>query len=242
MDWLHPLRSAFDRPALHPGIPWRLLKHLLDGAQMQPGCRVLDVGCGSGELLRFLRGLGLPGTGFDESLGDVCASRRISPDIPCHCGSLQVPLPVPGQHFHLVLARDLAAHDGDLLGAEALCVTARLIAATAPGGSVCLIHRVPSLDTVQGEQREDHHDECYRKHLEAFAPGACVVHIGDTWTWEDRFARKSRFLAASLPVPHEPRRPSEWLQIALVAARKRAAECCPRGSQHRIPAPRRAAA
>ena len=36
------------------GLPRRLLRHLIFAHSVGPGSRVLEVGCGSGEFLRFL--------------------------------------------------------------------------------------------------------------------------------------------------------------------------------------------
>ncbi len=79
MDGLFPFASISDGPLPYPGLPRRLLRHIFEGCPIGVGSRVLDVGCGSGELLRFLYQLCLDVSGLDDSQENVRASRSISP-------------------------------------------------------------------------------------------------------------------------------------------------------------------
>lgn len=65
---------------LHPG-GLQLTQTLLDWAKLPPGARVLDLGCGDGQTVRFLQDLGFDATGIDQQepaseriiQGDMCA-------------------------------------------------------------------------------------------------------------------------------------------------------------------------
>ena len=52
---------------------------LLDAANVGPGTRVLDVGCGTGELLAHLTGIGALATGVDPAAEMVERARLTAP-------------------------------------------------------------------------------------------------------------------------------------------------------------------
>lgn len=226
MDSLFPFASISEGPLPDPGLPRRLLRRIFEGCPIGVGSRVLDVGCGSGELLRFLDQLCLDASGMDDSKENILAARSISPALTFAYGSASEPLPFPEHHFNIVLARDLSVHNVDLLGRISLCATARLLAAVRPGGSLCLIRRKPHAVHAARSHFRDHADECFRRHLDTFASDVQLSHIGDTWTWMTRFGAKSRFLLAMVRVPLEHRSLNDWLSIALRAASRRTAACC----------------
>jgi SAM-dependent methyltransferase len=96
--------------------------------RLAPGDRLLDVGCGSGRDLRWLRGKGITATGFERSPGLAVLARRLgacdviegdftvydfstlSEDAILLCGAL---VHVPHERLAVVLAGILQALDDD---------------------------------------------------------------------------------------------------------------------------------
>jgi SAM-dependent methyltransferase len=240
MDGLYPFESMSDGPLPDPGVPRRLLRHIFEGCLIGVGSRILDVGCGTGELMRFLDQLCLDVSGLDDSPENIQATKSACPTLTCLYGAASEPLPFPGHHFNLVLARDLSVHTGDLLGRTALSATARLLAAVRPGGALCLIRRQPHAVHAARSHFRDHADECFRRHLDTFATDVRITHIGDTWNWMARFGPKSRYVMAQVEVPLAPRSLNEWLSIAQRGASRRTAACCNMaGGENRAASPRR---
>ena len=62
MGWTRLLGSAVSSVPL----PRAVVRHLLFAHQIGLGSRVLDVGCGHGELVHFLDDLGMDAVGLDE--------------------------------------------------------------------------------------------------------------------------------------------------------------------------------
>lgn len=70
---------------------------------LRVGQRVLDAGCGTGGLLRFLKQRGGDVTGVDASLTAIERLRRAAPDIPAQVASIEQ-LPFPDASFDAYLA------------------------------------------------------------------------------------------------------------------------------------------
>ncbi|TSC71911.1 MAG: 2-polyprenyl-6-hydroxyphenyl methylase / 3-demethylubiquinone-9 3-methyltransferase [Parcubacteria group bacterium Gr01-1014_38] len=70
---------------------------------LRVGQRVLDAGCGTGGLLRFLKQRGGNVTGVDASPVAVELLKRAAPDIPVHAASIER-LPFPDASFDAYLA------------------------------------------------------------------------------------------------------------------------------------------
>ncbi|WP_246036345.1 class I SAM-dependent methyltransferase [Cellulomonas telluris] len=97
---------------------------LLTESGVRPGTRVLDVGCGSGELLARAAALGASVAGVDSAPGMVAVARRTAPDGDVRVADAQA-LPWPAAVFDVVLAVNALhlADDPDAALAEMVRVT-----------------------------------------------------------------------------------------------------------------------
>jgi SAM-dependent methyltransferase len=106
---------------------WRALAEV---AGVGPGSRVLDVGCGSGEFLAYLDGIGASAAGVDPEPDMVAIARARVPRADVRLGTAEE-LPWPDAAFDLVTAVNALqfAEDTD----DAVAELARV---TVPGGLV----------------------------------------------------------------------------------------------------------
>jgi SAM-dependent methyltransferase len=115
---------------------------LLDAAGIEPGARVLDVGCGSGQTTRDAahRAVGGHVLGVDLSSPMLELARRLSVDVPnvsFEHADAQVH-PFPDASFDLVLSRNGVMFFGDFHAAFA-----NLARALRPGGRIVLMAWAP---------------------------------------------------------------------------------------------------
>lgn len=227
MDW--SIHSS-PPPAPHEtGLPRRILRHLFVSRRIRAGSRVLDVGCGSGALSRFLDPFAVDVVGLDASVTQIAKARRKAPELEFHCVDLGNPLPIAGQQFDLVLARKVPAHAGNLMSQAALAATANLLSCLRPGGELLIISRLePTADDRQGGHRRS----CYARHLGSF-PGSCrVLSLPDPW-WNMNSLRRlclwqprGSFSTAVLRIPEVPHTYAQWYSIAMSACQKSQSGCC----------------
>jgi SAM-dependent methyltransferase len=121
-DWAE-LWGEFPAPA------WRAV---VTAAGIGPGSRALDVGCGSGEFLSYLRQLGASPAGIDPAPGMVELARARVPDADVRLGAIEE-LPWPDGSFDAVTAFNALQFAGDTLDALAECVRV-----ARPGGHVAV--------------------------------------------------------------------------------------------------------
>jgi len=105
-----------------------------------PGGRVLDVGCGVGKVVAFMRDRGLDAEGL-EPYPHACRIARERYGIVCTCAFLQ-DAPLPEGSFDAVTFLDVMEHVDDPLGN--LRAAYRLL---RPGGLVCV--KVPNFGALQ---------------------------------------------------------------------------------------------
>lgn len=210
MNWISSCRSDGDPPVSDPGLPKRLLRHLFETGRVGIGCRVLDVGCGGGNLLRFLNQLCLDATGLDESPQNVETARALAPELDVYCGRAQDPLPFAEHTFNLVLVRDLAVYEGELFSFGALLSTARLLAAVRPGGHLLIVRQLQYSESMGPIL---HQDDCYLQHLQVFTKAATCTRISTRWNWIPWKRSAGEYQVAGVQVPVRARSLKEWLKI-----------------------------
>ena len=120
---------------------------VLESAGLGAGARVLDVGCGTGDLLAHLEHRGFSTAGIDPSLGMAALARARVPGSDIRPGGAD-DLPWPDDTFDLVTAVNALqfADDTDAALAE-------LVRVTVPGGVVAVVNWAGrehnDLDTVE---------------------------------------------------------------------------------------------
>lgn len=90
----HLSELAIARDPAHPGH---------SNPPIQPGARVLDVGCGAGQTLIAAAGAN-PSTGVDLDLAALRLGKRLAPGTGFACATGEA-LPFPPAHFDLVICR-----------------------------------------------------------------------------------------------------------------------------------------
>lgn len=123
---------------------WNVMLH---AAAVGPGARVLDVGCGTGDLLAHLARLGASAAGIDPAPGMVARARARVPDADVRFGAAER-LPWPDGAF------DLATSINALQFAEdTMAALAEMVRVTVPGGHVAIANWAEAdrndLDTVE---------------------------------------------------------------------------------------------
>lgn len=135
--WLLPFYDPFTRLA---GVP-RLHEQLLDRAGLRSGQRVLEIGCGTGNLLTALgrRRLGVEALGIDPDPAALRRARRKAARVKApirYERAFADDLPVPDGSFDRVLSSLMLHHlDGDER-IRALRETRRVL---RPGGELHLV-------------------------------------------------------------------------------------------------------
>lgn len=236
VSWLQQFETDSDNWATSTGFPRQLLRHLIFAHDLGIGSRVLDAGCGRGELVRFFNHLGIDAAGLDESAEMIVAARRTAPRGEFHCGTADSTVPFDTGdagdtgRFDLVVARPLTVYDNDLFSSRAFQATANLLASLRPGGSLVFLTRHESAgdDPLTG-----HSQACYRQHLEDF-PGTCSLReFPDGWThsatWKRILARQPRggFLTVTIQIPQQRLARADWIRVAHEASHLRSESCCP---------------
>ncbi|MEQ4305194.1 class I SAM-dependent methyltransferase [Plantactinospora sp. B6F1] len=123
---------------------WRVL---VAAGGIGPGSRVLDVGCGGGDLLGYLDRLGAQTAGVDPAPGMVALARSRVPAADLRIGDAER-LPWPDHTFDLVAAVNAVQFAADTLDA-----LAEFVRVAQPGGLVAIANwaegRHNDLDTIE---------------------------------------------------------------------------------------------
>lgn len=119
-DWAATLGRMTDRPGAA----------LIDAVSLVAGEHVLDVGCGSGELLRRLAREGALVAGVDPAEGMLDLARRLNPAADIRQGDFRC-LPWPEATFDVVVAVNALQFAEDMV--DGLREVARVV---RPGGRI----------------------------------------------------------------------------------------------------------
>ena len=145
------LDAIVDGP-LHPGGD-EATRALLDRAGVEPGTRVLDVGCGTGELTRVLR---------EETDGDVVAvdaDRDLLADAPADARAVgdATRLPFRDGAFDLVVCQALLINLPDPLAAvtEFARVSSNLVACVEPDNSEVVVESTVAAEAPLAKRARD---------------------------------------------------------------------------------------
>jgi SAM-dependent methyltransferase len=118
----------------------RRLSEAFGVAQITPGMKVLDVGCGRGEILRHCAQMGAATYGVDYAAVAV----RMAQDVAAHTGHVYRAdakhLPFPSERFDRVLMFDIVEHLHQWELHQALLEAHRVL---VPGGKI-VIHTAPN--------------------------------------------------------------------------------------------------
>ena len=125
---------------------------VLDSVNLGPGARVLDVGCGSGDLLAHLDQRGFSTAGIDPAPGMVALARDRVPAADIRSGGVEE-LPWAVDTFDLVTAVNALQFADDTDHA-----LAQLVRVTVPGGAVAVVNWAGSdlndLDAIEADLAE----------------------------------------------------------------------------------------
>ncbi|MFF1879537.1 class I SAM-dependent methyltransferase [Leifsonia sp. NPDC058230] len=121
------------------------------------GFRVLDIGCGSGELLAMLDRLGVAAAGIDPAPGMVALARTKAPRADVRLGSAES-LPWPDGGFDVACAFNALQFAEDTLDA-----VAEAVRVTKPGGLIAVCNWAErshnDIDTIEAAVAAAHGDE-----------------------------------------------------------------------------------
>ena len=181
----------------------RLAHCLIRQLRLKRRSRVLDVGCGNGDLVGVLRRSRIDAYGLFD--GSPAAESSESTDVPAlQPATLHQSIPFLAQSFDAVVVRATADYDGSLASPEACTATANLLAVLKPGG-----HFLFCADENDGQMK---------RHLAQF-PGRrkqILLRWGGFVGFVARMIGLAHPGAAALLVtlPEEPISRLEWHRIA----------------------------
>lgn len=130
---------------------------VLELTGLSRGHRVLDVGCGSGDLLAHLGDLGFAAAGIDPAPGMVERARSMAPGADIRLGGADS-LPWPDESFDLVISVNALQFADDTLDA-----LSELVRVAVPDGQVAIVNWAEGarndLDTIEHAVARDAGDE-----------------------------------------------------------------------------------
>ncbi len=210
------------------GIPRKVLSRLLGSTKIGVGFRVLDVGCGRGDLAAYFGSLGILYTGIDESPTKVIEARRAVPNCDFSCASPTDPIAGPKGGFDLVLVRDMSLFQKSLLSSATLAASVKLLARVRPGGCLAVLARVDATTS----SAVGHQLSCYERHVGSLPGTVELIELPDSIilgrATRSRSAEQtgSGYTIAVVRLPLQPMSQDEWTHAADFAASAAGATCC----------------
>lgn len=206
------------RDIQNSGLPRNVLRQLVERLELGIGGRALVAGGQSGSILRFLNGLGIDGAGLlDCTTGTspLPADSGFHSDFEIVRCDPRASVPFAGGSFDAVVVYAMAGHECSLFSADALQVTANLLATLRAGGRLAVV--------VESQPEDGHSQRCFERHLQVFGD------VRETQPATRRFPFGTPRQAHSLQILQTPAQPvsrQEWLKRASETTWHPAATCC----------------
>lgn len=209
-------------------LPKQIIRHLIFSHQLTVGNRVLDAGCGTGELAQYFAFLGFNAAGLDECPETIADAHEAAPELDFYCGKASENIPCPEHEFDLVIVRDHVSFRQSLFSRAALRTTANLLSCVRPHGTLVILSK---WNTLPDEKSSVHSLSCYEKLLSCFG-GSPVTSKFDCGRLHGTIAKLfggsilSRYATIAARVPKQQILRSDWLQVADALLNEHAEPCC----------------
>ncbi len=230
MDWIERLKSESCMRLIRTGLPRRILRHLIFTHHIGVGSRILDVGCGRGDLVRFFNQLGFKASGIDERYKRVAVGLRETPTLDLKDGSLDELITTFDEKFDLIIIRQYGDYQNYLFSPNSFDTTAKILSLINPGGALVFLQK-----REYGSEYEisGHVGECFQKHLDNFPVDCQIADFPDKIlhrkTVRRLFSKRPRagYFAATVFVDEKTaQNPEKWQYIADAASLKFRVPCC----------------
>ena len=207
----------------------RLLRYVVMGHELVPGARVLEIGCGAGELTGYLHRLSMEVTAYERNTDALKAAIKALPDVEIRVWKDDYQHLGDDGQYDLVIANGGEVLAGDLFSESALRWTAQLAGCLRSGGSLMYLVRH---DPEQLENPVGHLTSCYTRLFSRF-PGTITSFMvpdsfSDRRTWDWLLGRRPRsgYLAVSLHLPQRLMTSFEWHQWLAQEIARPKEPCC----------------
>ncbi|NOX56932.1 MAG: class I SAM-dependent methyltransferase [Planctomycetes bacterium] len=209
-----------------------VFRSLVASLKINIGSRVLDAGCGSGQLTQRLHAFGADVLGLDESAKTIRDASQAFPHVAFQVGQFPpIPLGHPDAEFEVIIVQGLSPYADNLFGRAAFQMTADLLCSLRPNGRFAFLNAI-----APGHGREQdppsHSIACYARHL-SFFPGVCrVCHLPNGPTTGVVLSKilgqrsPAIWRLAVLKIPSERLSAEMWRQLAEQATAVSPKQCC----------------
>lgn len=214
-------------------LPKKIIRHLIFSHNLAVGSRILDAGCGSGELAQYFASLGFTVSGLDECPETIADAHEAAPEIDFYCGKISENISCPEHEYNLVIVRDQASFQQSLFTRAALRTTANLLSCVRPHGTLVIL---PKWSTLPDEKSSVHSLSCYEKLLSCFG-GSPISSKFDSGRMHGTIAKLfggpilSGYATIAARVPEQQISRSDWLQVAENLSDDHPEACCQQASE-----------
>ena len=230
MDWIQRLKSESCMRLIRTGLPRRILRHLIFTHRIGVGSRILDVGCGRGDLVRFFNQLGFKASGIDQRYKRIAVGLRETPGLDLRDGQLNEVIPSFEDPFDLIIVRSHELYENFLFSPDVFDSTALLLSKVKAGGALVFLQK---REYGSEYERTGHVGECFQKHLDHF-PVECqladfpdrILHGRTLRRYLSRRPRAGYFSATVFMDQKTSENPEKWQYIADSASMKFRVPCC----------------